>query len=90
MNTSPVASENDGPYLSAKMMKSLVENTTPNETAVNIIEMDEDPVTVNLLSIENVEEVIQSMGISQRLEFCGSEYVAGFVASKVADKHPEL
>jgi hypothetical protein len=42
------------------------------------------------LNEENIQEVLDSMGMSQRFEECGKEYLAGYVASKLKRQHPEL
>jgi hypothetical protein len=89
-SSSAVACDDKESFLSASMIKSLIQEPEVKSTEENIIHLDSAPRDVNILTEDTVEEVLQSMGTSESLCFGGKEYVAGFVASKLSEKFPHL
>jgi hypothetical protein len=89
--TAPVAEEDSQPFLTAQMISSLRERI-PKGPLPEIPPLFIDPheVEANLLSEENLEEEMASMGIVESCEFAGKEYVAGYVAFKLYKTHPQL
>lgn len=88
LKTSAVQVEDNEPFLSARMMASLTTAMPEDDLVVPWLDLNE--AVGNLLSEDNFDVVLRSMGPAQSCEEGGKEYVAGFVASKFARDHPEL
>jgi hypothetical protein len=86
---SPVEAEDNEPFLTGRMLKTLIGEVEPkpDPPVVQLSEWDGERYELNE---GNMEEIFKSMGIVQTCETYGKEYVFGFVASKYSQKQPEL
>jgi len=88
----PVQAEDDQPFLTGTMIKSLIECAQSEiqcEPQQPVFLPDAD-FEVNEFREDDFTEVMLAMGFSERCEQGGKEYLAGFVASKLRSSNPEL
>jgi len=90
--TTSVAQEDEDcqPFLTARMMDSLLRASNTNAEDDADVELDPQIPEANELSEDNYQEVFVSMSKEQKFEEFGKEYLCGWVASRLLDSYPNF
>jgi len=92
VKTTSVAQDEDcQPFLTARMMDSLMEsNNSEGDTNANTITLDSQIPEAHEFNEDNYEEVLDSMNKQQKFEEFGREYFCGCIAHKLVDIYPNF
>jgi hypothetical protein len=91
IKSAPVEVEMNSSFVSANLLKSLMQyKSRADETQPSQLTLHENCEMTEDISDHNWKEHLKALIVQEVCEFGGSEYVAGYVASKLKNKYSDL